>query len=322
MKFKRHKKIKKFDIPNAWVKFRTGTKDYRIEWYYGNICNERCSYCFNASTLKEYYRNMTEEETNKSIEFINSIPNLHEVIFIGGEPSCFKYFLSSVRKIKSCYLNILTNGEDEVFMEELMKLARQDKPMLICSSAHYEVYLRDKQAYLEHIERLVHMSEKYKFALLEFNVLLDKEKTKEYKELIEFLYAWKKKSNIELSISYVRRDYNAEEFIKNYAVTQIFDKEICEDMQSELKGDRSSFLRPNKYYHTLCPAFTKYAHISLDGKLEATCCSQMIRSDKSIFDDDFDLQEEIRNHSNIECCCKHQPNNGACKDTHGYPPID
>ena len=91
-KIRMHYKIlKKFPSKKCFMNFHSKFKNYQVEWYFGNICNETCSYCLNKYTYEQYYRNMTHDETKKVCDFIKSqIYGLQQLTFIGGEPSCYK----------------------------------------------------------------------------------------------------------------------------------------------------------------------------------------------------------------------------------------
>jgi hypothetical protein len=211
----------------------------------------------------------------------------------------------------------MSNGQDEKFVEKYLSRGTQKRRMLICISAHYEMYLKDKKGFLEHLDRLIALDGKYKHSEMEFAFLLDKEKTKEYTELIEHLYyEAKKKRGINLVTSYVRRTRDAKEVVKNFAATNYFDGEVREFLQEDLKGERTNFLRCNEFLGEYCPIYTNYIYIRVDGKLDATSCEQEIVTNKSIFDDDFDLEEEKRLLKQ-KCHCKHKPNNGGCGHVHG-----
>lgn len=89
----------------------------RIEYMLGNICNQKCSYCFpgsnegdqpwpdielvkkNISHLLDYYK-----KNNKSC---------FNIFFVGGEPTLWKDFIELCKFLKSnynCILEISTNG--------------------------------------------------------------------------------------------------------------------------------------------------------------------------------------------------------------------
>lgn len=315
---KRYRKIKKIHFKSYNVVYHSRYKKYQVEWYFGNVCNERCSYCLNRHTYKEYYRNMTHEETKKVCDFIkNQIHGLQQLTFIGGEPSCYKDLFFALDYLKpKCLVNIMTNGNDEKFFKECCEIATLHMPILICCSAHYETFLRNPRKYIEHIDRLVRMANSYKFVELEFNLLLDKQKTKDYKQLIEHLYyKIHKKYGNNLVISYVRRDYNAEETVKNVASCLYFDKELSKFLIDNIKGERLSFLQHNEYCGEKCPIFQNYCYIELDGRLTSCSCEQAITTKKSIFDKDFNLKKEQKH--NIVCNLQHQSNNGTCYHVHG-----
>lgn len=316
---KKYKNIKKFNIKNAYVTMHGRWKNFYVEWYIGNLCNQRCSYCLNNDTYSQYYRDMTKEETDKVVNFINSLPEVCRIDIIGGEPSCFEHLFYAIENIKhNCTFNVLSNGRDEEFTEKFLSLSTQKRPMLDCITTHSEEYLREgKEKYFKHIDRLIELHHKYKHGEIEFNFLLDKEKTKEYKELIDYLYYKGYKENkINLVTSFVRRTRDAKETIKNFSITEIFDDEVKTYMQKDLLGERTNFLKHNEYCGEYCPIFTNYMYIRLDGKLDATSCEQEIITNKSIFDDDFDFEEEKRLLKQ-KCHCKRKPNNGVCGHVHG-----
>lgn len=304
------------------IKFHSRMSYYRIEWYYGNICNQRCSYCLNNHTYSDYYKNVTKEQVDKVVNFINNFPKpLFDIQFIGGEPSCFKHFFYALERInRRGRINVMSNGADEEFIEKLLSMGTRNNPVLICVSPHYEYYLKDKEKFLEHLERIAKMNLKYEYGDLEFNVLLDQEKTKEYKELVEWVYhVARGKYKVCFVSSYVRRTRDAKEVVKNYAITSIFDKETRDYIREDFGGARLEYLRHNNHCGEICPVFENYVFIRMDGRLEATGCEQPIISNKSIYDDDFDLEEEKRQLTQV-CKCKRQPNNGMCDHVHGLPP--
>ena len=306
------RRFKKFTNKKTRLIYSGRCKKKVIEWYFGNICNINCSYCLNAYTRRDYYRNMTFEETNKTIDFINSIDGIYQIVFIGGEPSRFKHCLYAIEKInQSCRINIMTNGLDEKFIEDAVKLATFEKNLLICCSMHYEYYLQDKVKYMQHLYRLVEICKDNPHVELEFLILLDDKRTIEYKELVQWIIrnAIGFKENFGYSISYVRRDNMVNEAIKNYAITSIFDKDVRDKLRQNLKTERMSFINENPNYHKPCNCFRYYMHICLDGRLKHADCNSPIYSKKSIFDDDFNLEDEYRC---IECCEKHTENNGIC----------
>ena len=313
-----YKILKKFPSKKCSMNFHSKFKNYQVEWYFGNICNETCSYCLNKYTYEQYYRNMTHDETKKVCDFIKSqIYGLQQLTFIGGEPSCYKDLFFALEYLNPhCLVNIMTNGNDEKFFEKCCKISKLNMPILICCSAHYETYLRNPKKYIEHIDRLVNLANRYKFVELEFNVLLDKQKTKEYKELIEHLYYnVHKKNGNNLVISYVRRDYNVKETVQNVASCLMFDKELSKFLIDNIKGERLSYLQHNEYCGEKCPVFQHYCYIELDGTLTSCSCDQAIHTKKSIFDKNFSLKEEMKR--NIICNLKHQSNNRTCYHVHG-----
>jgi len=287
-----------------------------VEWYFGNICNLDCSYCSNAYTRKEYYKNMTFEETKKTVDFINTLDGVYQTIFIGGEPSCFEHCLYAVEHIQDCRVNLMTNGMDEKFIKNAVKFATQSKPMLICCSMHYEYYVNRKKQYMEHLNRLIDICKDNQFVELEFLILLDKKNTEQYKELIEWIVrnAIGFNKNFGYSISYVRRDDTPTEAIRNYLSLSMLDEDVKEIVRKNLKNDRMSFIKENLHYHKPCPCFMNYIKIGVDGKLKHADCGSPVYSNKSIFDDDFDLKEEQHY---IECYEKHTENNGTCKNVLG-----
>lgn len=287
-----------------------------VEWYFGNICNLDCSYCLNAYTRNDYYRNMTFEETKKTVEFINTLKGVYQTIFIGGEPSCFEHCLYAVEHIQDCRVNLMTNGMNEKFIQDAVQFATQDKPMLICCSMHYEYYMQDKQRYMNHLHNLIDICKDNPFVELEFLMLLDKDMTQQYKELIEWIIRNAKgfNKNFGYSVSYVRRDNSIEEAVKNYVSMSILDADVRDVVREDLKEDRMSFIKENPHYHKQCPCFKNYINIRLDGRLKHADCAHPIYSKKSIFDDDFNLEKEQHY---IECCEKHTENNGTCRNVLG-----
>ena len=316
MEFKKYTK-KKYNIF-----FHSKLKHIKVEWYFGNVCDyKECSYCLNKYTYNEYYRNMTKKETDKTIKFINSLKGVYDLLYIGGEPSTFKYLIYSIKKIKhNCRINIMSNAQNEKFIKKVLSMGTKERPVIVSATPHYEIYLKDKEKFIKHLNNLFKIAKKYKFGELEFNVLLDKEKTKCYKEMIEYLYhVGYKKYGVPILTSFVRRDRSTKETIKNFVATEIFDEELKTFMQKDLLGSRTNFLKCNKYYGETCPALEHYLYIRLDGKIDGTSCPQEIITKKSIFDDDFNLEEE-KQLVKQTCICKHQPNNGICGIAHGFPP--
>jgi len=304
-------RFKKFSS-KLYIQYHGRFKKKTVEWYFGNVCDLNCSYCLNSYTRREYYRNMTFEETQKTINFINTLKGLYEVVVIGGEPSKFKYCLYGLEHLKDCRIALLTNGMDEDFIKKAIQFATQKKPYSICVAMHYEYYIVDKEKYKQRLLRLMDICKENKFVQLEFLILLDKEKTEQYKELIEWITRTavnEPNSRFVYSVSYVRRGNDVNDAIQNYAITLRFSEDVKEKLQKNLQIERMSFMKENPNYHKQCCCFKNYLNIRLDGRIKHADCGSPVYTKKSIFDNDFNLEDEIHC---IECCEKHTENNGIC----------
>lgn len=304
------------------MRFHSKCKNYKVEWYFGNVCNSHCSYCFDKDSRKECYRNMTLEETDKVVSFINSLPPLYELLCLGGEPSCFKYLEYGLDRIKhNCVITILTNGKDEEFVKNMLKRGTKNQPMHVDLTAHSEEFLKNKKDNLEHLARLINYKNDNPYSRLAFRIMLDGKKTMEYKELVEFLYnnIVRNRSGLELHVSFIYREGTLKEFVDNIVATTKFDKEIGEFLKNELMSQRSTTLKENCHYGKKCPVLEHFAYIRLDGRLDARpSCTENDEelTHKSIFDEDFDLEEEKENIKWI-CHRKHEQNWGLCEHIYG-----
>ena len=92
------------------------------------------------------------------------------------------------------------------------------------------------------------------------------------------------------------------------------DKDVQEKAKKLFSLDRFRIAEKNLFYHRKCPQFYHHAEVQFDGRLLSTDCKQGKLSKKSIFDDDFNLEDE---QFICECCQEHEKNNYSCEKVHG-----
>ncbi len=94
------------DIHDSSVAYVSGYRFIHVSWMLGSICNYSCSYC--PSTLhdgKNPYHSV-----DAIINTFNKLPNAH-VLFMGGEPTHYKYFDQILlRKPQHIKISLLSNG--------------------------------------------------------------------------------------------------------------------------------------------------------------------------------------------------------------------
>ena len=285
-----------------------------IQWYFGNLCNASCSYCLNAWTLEHYQRNMTLDESMKTVEFVNSVPGVYHVSMIGGEPSLFDHCLWAAERIRKPVVSILTNGLDADFVRRFMRLGVRGHQVIVCMSLHYELYLANPNAYTKSIDAVVDAVEGNPFVRLEVTPLLDGVKSAEYSKLLEKVVDEHAERGYHVNVSYVRRSYDAAEFVRSYAAVNLLPEHIRPFVRKRLAAERLDVLRPSPFFGKPCPMFDHYLYIDIDGTLRSSDCPQAVRSAKSIFADNFDLSEVRRS---CQCAQRHAKNNSSCELVHG-----
>lgn len=285
-----------------------------IQWYFGNVCNASCSYCLNAHTLSSYNRNMTFAETERTVRFINDCRHVYHVTLIGGEPTCFEHCLWATEHIDKPIVSILTNGLNVDVIEQFMRLGRRGHQVIVCVSLHYELYLADRLGFLERIDRIVDAVHGNPFVRLEFALLLDGSVTTTYTELFEKIVDEREACGYFVNVSYVRRTYDAGEFVRNYVAVNVLPERIRAYVRERLNADRLDILKPNPFIDRPCPMLSHYLYIDIDGTLRSSDCPQAIRTTASIFDDNFNINK----HTTI-CTCRqpHAKNNSSCELVHG-----
>lgn len=304
---------KKYSIENMI----RSKNDFSLEVYFGNMCNYNCSYCFDAYTRKKHWSNWNKEQTDKCLKFIDSVKTLYDVNIYGGEPSMWKYCLYFIDNIRSdVHVSIITNGSNPKFTKDVCELSkRNNRQLLYCMSVHYEKYLENKEKFMENLRYVYHTIENYKDNVaLEFVLLLDQKNTYKYMDLVNLLLREGNKNTFSVTLSYIRRTQDAEECIKNYCMIPKLDKDVQEKAKKLFSLDRFRIAEKNLFYHRKCPQFYHHAEVQFDGRLLSTDCKQGKLSKKSIFDDDFNLEDE---QFICECCQEHEKNNYSCEKVHG-----
>lgn len=89
----------------------------RIEYMLGNICNQKCNYCFPGSNEgDQHWPDVEIVKTNLShlLDYYTQYrKTVFNIFFVGGEPTLWKDFLELCKYLKSkydCILEISTNG--------------------------------------------------------------------------------------------------------------------------------------------------------------------------------------------------------------------
>ena len=283
-----------------------------VELYFGNICNLNCSYCFDNCKRKKEIRIMNKKQIKKVICFLNSI-NVDTLEIIGGEPLIYKYLLNIINEVICNNVIIITNGLNESMLYKLSDII--DKNIKIVHSIHYEMYLKNKQKYITHLMNVCKLFNDKKNIDIEFAILIDKENTLKYFDLIKFIFdVCIDKFKYDFSVSYIRRQDSLKELMKNLLISRQlgkYGKIILDDLIEE---KRISRLLINKNYMKKCPCFKNYIKIDIDGFLISSNCNIAKKSKKSIFDNDFNFKNEI---CDIICTEKHNINNGCCEKVLG-----
>lgn len=189
-----------------------------VELYFGNICNLNCSYCFDNYKRKKEIRIMNKKQIKKVICFLNSI-NVDTLEIIGGEPLIYKYLLNIINEVICNNVIIITNGLNESMLYKLSDII--DKNIKIVHSIHYEMYLKNKQKYITHLMNVCKLFNDKKNIDIEFAILIDKENTLKYFDLIKFIFdVCIDKFKYDFSVSYIRRQDSLKELMKNLLISR------------------------------------------------------------------------------------------------------
>jgi len=89
----------------------------RIEYMLGNICNQKCSYCFPGSNEGDQPWpdiDLVKQNISHLLDYYKTHgKNCFNIFFVGGEPTLWKDFIDLCKFLKSkydCILEISTNG--------------------------------------------------------------------------------------------------------------------------------------------------------------------------------------------------------------------
>lgn len=92
-----------------------------------NLCNLRCSFCFQARTRRSDA--MTKDDW---LKFIDQVPSGSRLTLTGGEPLVFKGFKEIYSAaIKKCYVNIISNGV--LLNDDFIEMFTSEKNMKVFS---------------------------------------------------------------------------------------------------------------------------------------------------------------------------------------------
>ena len=161
---------------------------------------------------------MNKKQIKKVICFLNSI-NVDTLEIIGGEPLIYKYLLNIINEVICNNVIIITNGLNESMLYKLSDII--DKNIKIVHSIHYEMYLKNKQKYITHLMNVCKLFNDKKNIDIEFAILIDKENTLKYFDLIKFIFdVCIDKFKYDFSVSYIRRQDSLKELMKNLLISR------------------------------------------------------------------------------------------------------